>query len=107
MVVAATDQDNATTLESLVGSIGAVTLGQLTAERRRLAVLDLPGTTRHADDLAAGGDHLSMSLYLAITQAVTRSAQAFVEFVASPIGRRLLAETGHLPTLARPPEPRS
>jgi phosphate transport system substrate-binding protein len=97
LVTAATDQDNAATLESVRGSFGLIALGQALAERRKLSLPTLEGTSPTPAAVASGQWPLTRSLYVVTKAAPPSEASAFLDFVFSREGRAILAEYGHLP----------
>lgn len=101
MITSATDQDTAELIQSLPGAMGTLTLAQIRSEERRIRALALDGVEPTPATLASGAYALSKPLFLVTTGASSPTVQQFVSFVFSPVGQRLLSETGHLP-LPRP-----
>lgn len=107
LLIATNDQDNAETLENLPGSIGAVALGQIATEARKLKVLALDGIVPSAappEDQSLKDSEayqriqgLTRSLYLARIPNLTPEAEAFAAFVFSPEGQAILASYDHTP----------
>lgn len=97
LVTATNDQENAETLEGLTGSVGAVALGQIATEDRRLKVLALDGITPSAATTDARSQSFSKSLYLVTIDAMSPTATAFFDFVFSPGGQALLVANDHTP----------
>jgi phosphate transport system substrate-binding protein len=98
LVTAATDQDNADTIEGVRGSFGLLALGQMLSERRRLTPFALDGIG--PEEALAGLDRwrLPRRLYIVTSGARTSpEARAFLEFLSGPAAGALLAECGHLP----------
>jgi phosphate transport system substrate-binding protein len=102
MVMATDDQQNCDLLEKINGSFGTSTLAQLVSEKRALAMLPLNGV---APSLATMGDgsYPLFKPYVMVTGPRTSPpARMFMNFVASPAGKRILARNGnHLPTRSR------
>lgn len=90
LLTVTTDQDNADALERLRGSIGAVTLGQMRAERHRLRALALDGVAPTVEEAEAGRYPPRRTL-----RAVTRGGMPsgplgrFMAFMAGEEGRRI------------------
>jgi len=109
LVMATNDQNNAEVLESLEGSIGAVALGQIATEGRRLKVLALDGIVPKAagpTDPSVGSTQenreaiqrsmkLAKSLYLVRLSGTSGTAESFLDFVFSPQGRAILQFYDH------------
>ncbi|NNE88180.1 MAG: hypothetical protein HKN27_08900 [Silicimonas sp.] len=103
--MATNDQNNAETLENLSGSIGAVALGQIATEGRRLKVLAMDGilpTAGHPEDPGKenSASHqrslaFAKSLYLVRIAGISPLAQEFAEFVFSPDGQDILGQYDH------------
>lgn len=94
--VATTDQETADMLERVPGAVGTSTLALIRSEKRDLKPLRLNGIAPSPDALKDDAYPLYKSLYL-LTYQPSAAAQAFVNFVLSDEGRRILEETGHLP----------
>jgi len=106
LVLATNDQDNADTLERLPGSLGAIAVGQIATEGRRLKVLKLDGVlpTSATDDPAAADREaerrskaFAKTLYLIQPAEMSATAEAFLTFVYSPAGQSILAAHDHTP----------
>lgn len=96
--VAINDQDNATALEKIGGSLGLIALGQLQSEGRELKPLTIDGSAGSLEALRSGSYPHTKRLYIMTTPEPTPAARTFLAFVASAEGARILSETGHLPT---------
>lgn len=106
LVLATNDQDNAEILQRLTGSIGAMALGQIATEKRRLKVLKLDGhlpTLRPDEQADEGSDtqrrNMSMvkTLFIVRPENASATAAAFYTFVFSPEGQLILASYDHTP----------
>lgn len=99
MILADTDQENATLIETLPGAFGACTLAQIRSERRKLRALALDGVSPSPETLADGQYPYGQSLYLVATEPAPPLAAAFVDFVfTSP---DLLRALGYVPAPRR------
>lgn len=97
LVTAASDQDNADAIESVRGSFGLISLGQILAERRRLTPFSLEGVGP-ADALAALDRWRLVRRLHIVTRAAGRAeARAFAEFVLGSAAGTVLAACGHAP----------
>jgi phosphate transport system substrate-binding protein len=98
LLTAATDQDNAETLERLRGSFGLIALGQLLAERRRLTSLSLDGLESSTAALLDRTWPMVRSLHIVTAEGAASNVAAFVKFVSSADGAAaVLADCGYLP----------
>lgn len=102
LFVAINDQDNASALEDIRGSLGLISLAQMKTEQRRLKPLALDGMEGTLQALQDGTYPYAKSLYLISPPKPARPAAAFMRFVWSPEGRRILTSHGNLVT--EPPE---
>jgi phosphate transport system substrate-binding protein len=98
LLVATTDQDNAAALEEIRGSLGMISLGQMLTEGRRLKPLALDGIEGTVDALRAGRYPHAKTLALVTKPQPSPLAEAFLRFVRSVEGLRILAASGHLVT---------
>ncbi|HWI13395.1 MAG TPA: substrate-binding domain-containing protein, partial [Burkholderiales bacterium] len=97
MLFAVTDQDSASFIEKLRGSLGTATLPQLLAEKRKVRLLALDGVAPTAENIAAGRYGVYKDMYVVLRQRPGDIAADFVSFVLSPPAQRLLRELGTLP----------
>ncbi|MBI5014796.1 MAG: substrate-binding domain-containing protein [Deltaproteobacteria bacterium] len=95
LVVAATDQEAADTLEKVPGALGSTTLALIRAEGRRLTPLRLNGVTPSPEAVGSGRYPLAKTLYLVL--GPSPAGRRFLAFLGSPEARRILEETGHVP----------
>ena len=98
LITAATDQDNASALESVRGSFGLISLGQALAEKRDLSLLSLDGIAPSLATMASGQWQLTRELYVVTKAAAPPEVVAFLDFLASAESRQVLAEYGYSAT---------
>jgi phosphate transport system substrate-binding protein len=92
--IAATDQDAASALGSIPGAFGVSTLLQLRAEARRLAPLPVDGVAPGLAALANGSYPYGKTLYLVARGESTVVVRQYLDFLASPAGRKMLTGLG-------------
>lgn len=95
MIIALTDQDNADAIENIPGTLGAATLGQITAERRRLKLLSINGVTPSTQAMTDGSYPYYKTFTMVTGAIMSPLAQKFIAFVDSNQGREILLKTGH------------
>jgi phosphate transport system substrate-binding protein len=98
LLVAITDQDNAAALEAIRGSLGMISLAQILSERRRLKPLALEGIEGTLQALRDGRYPHAKTMELITKPQPAPLVEAFLGFVRSPEGQRILASSGHLVT---------
>lgn len=98
MITALTDQDSATEISRLPGGLGTSSLALILSEKRPLFPLAIEGVTPSAKSLADGTYPYAKTLYFATYGKASASVTRFIAFVQSAEGRRILADTGHVPT---------
>lgn len=96
MLTPATDQENAELLERVSGAFGAMSIGQMRTEARRVMPLTLEGEPPTVEDLAAGRYKLSRTLYIVWRDRPSPDAAHFVGFLSAPQTKELLAQLGHI-----------
>lgn len=97
LLTAATDQENADTLERLPGGLGVSTLGQILSENRRLKIIAVDGVVPSAQLVADGAYPFVKTLFAVTTGTVRPAVLDFLAFIASEEGRAILWVTGHVP----------
>ncbi|MGX9963143.1 PstS family phosphate ABC transporter substrate-binding protein [Roseomonas sp. F4] len=102
LITAATDQDNASALESVRGSFGLISLGQALAEKRTLSLLTLDGVAPSLATMASGEWQLTRDLYVMTKTAAPPEVVAFFEFLSGAESRQLLAQYGYAATSGAP-----
>ncbi|MEP0325240.1 PstS family phosphate ABC transporter substrate-binding protein [Bauldia litoralis] len=103
LFVAINDQDNATALEDIPGSVGLIALGQLQSEGRDLKPLALDGVAPTTDAFRKGDYPHGKSLYLMSRSGISDpGAERFLAFVESAEAQQLLTSAGYLATGADP-----
>lgn len=97
LLTATNDQENADILERLEGSLGAVALGQIKTENRRLKILVFNGTRSEAGRSLSRNGTFDKSLYIVKTQHTSTLAAQFFNFVFSEEAQSILAASDHSP----------
>jgi phosphate transport system substrate-binding protein len=100
LLTPATDQENGDALERLPGSFGAMSIGQLRAEARRLTPLILDGEAPTVEAMAGKRYKLARTLYVAARSQPTEAAARFLAFLATEQAGELLTKLGHIPLAA-------
>lgn len=95
MIMATRDQECADALEKIAGSIGPSTVALLLSERRQLKALPLDGVAPTSENAAQGRYPYFKHRFVITKGTPSPAAQAFIAFIASAKGRRILTETGH------------
>lgn len=95
LVVAVTDQEAADKIESIPGALGVSTLALIRSEARSLTPLALDGVEATPANGESGKYPLVKRFYFVTQSARSVRVQQFIDFVASPDGRAILAQTGH------------
>ena len=96
LLVAINDQDNATALEKVRGSLGLSTLAQITTENRRLKILSLDGQQGSVESLRDGEYGHAKILFLVTKPIQSALVSNFVTFMRSDEGAAILSASGHL-----------
>ncbi len=99
MLMALTDQENVDLIEKIPGALGFSTLGQVFAEKRNVKILSLNGVTPSTKTLTNGSYPLFKPLYMATKAGPLSPVHRFINFMRSAECRRILQETGNVPTL--------
>jgi phosphate transport system substrate-binding protein len=100
LLTPATDQDNADALEKVSGGFGAMSLGQVLAERRGVIALTLDGAPPTVEALAAGRYPLSRTLYAVWREPPAKDAALFLSFLSAEPAHEVLTRLGHIPLAA-------
>ncbi len=94
--VAINDQDNATALEKIPGSLGLIALAQIMTEERRIKPLTFNRLAGTVETLRAGKYPYAKTHYVVINSQPTPEAQAFLKFIYSPEGQEVLSASGYI-----------
>lgn len=94
-IVASTDQEAADKLENIPGSIGVTTAALIRSENRRLRELTLNGVEPSVEHARSGRYPLVKRFFFVVRKPYSADVGAFMQFVASPDGQRILLQTGH------------
>jgi len=95
--VGVTDQDNLALIAQTHGSVGFTALVSARVDAPELRVLPLGGVVPTSASVASGVYPWSKPLYVIVARRPDGRSEAFVDFVQSPAGRRLLERAGCLP----------
>ncbi len=90
-----TDSDAVNDIERIAGAIGPSSLALLISEKRALVPLTLDGVEPTAANIASGAYLYYKRLFLVTGANSPAAAQRFIAFTQSPVGRKILAQTGH------------
>lgn len=97
MIVAATDQDTAEAIERTPGAIGTLTLALITTEKRQVQIVPLNGVVPSVKALVDGTYPYAKTLRVVRRNAASPAVARFMDFLASPRARQVIAEAGHAP----------
>jgi phosphate transport system substrate-binding protein len=97
LVTVGTDQENAEALQTMAGSLGLMSIGQLRAEALRLHPLPLDGVAPDIAAVEAGRYPLSRTLHTAWLGQPEPAAATFLDFLAGAEARAMLAGLGYGP----------
>jgi phosphate transport system substrate-binding protein len=89
------DQEAADKMEQVRGSIGVTTIALIRSERRSLRPLALGGVEPTPENIRSGRYPIVKRFYFVLPKEPTPAAQAFLAFVRSPQGRKILEAYGH------------
>lgn len=96
-VVAFTDADMNRLLEKTPGAIGITDLGAIQSEHLGIKALTLNGIAPLPENVLQGKYALVKTLYFAFRKEnLSKEAQAFIDFVGSASGRRIIEAIGYL-----------
>jgi phosphate transport system substrate-binding protein len=93
LLTVATDQENADALERLPGSFGAMSIGQMYAEGRRVVPLTLDGEAPQIEALATGRYRLSRTLHVVWRN---QPAPDVADFLQTERASTILVRLGHI-----------
>ena len=99
--VAITDQDSADAIERIPGAVGPSTLALILSEQRTIKALPLNGVAPSVAALVRGSYPYFKPLYLITPQNPSGPARAFIAFIQSRQGARILSDNGYLPLQSR------
>ena len=98
MMIASSDSDAADALERVPGAIGTTTLALVVSENRKLKAVVLDGQVASTKGLAENRYPYQKKLYLITKADAPQEVTAFLHFIKSPGGRRILINNGSLPS---------
>jgi phosphate transport system substrate-binding protein len=93
-VIAVNDQKNAEALEKVPGSLGFAAYGQIVSEKRKLKALVFRGRQEPLADMKAGGYPFIKTLRLVSMVDPDPAVSAFLKFVGSADGAKVLEKNG-------------
>jgi phosphate transport system substrate-binding protein len=97
LLVTMTTQENLETIEQIPGAFGYAPLSEVLTGDRPLRVLAFEGVEPLPALLAAGEYPLALTLAMVTNPATSEHARAFIDFVRSAAGARILEAAGCLP----------
>ncbi len=92
---ATTDQETADKIESIPGSLGAVTLSLIKSENRPLRALTLNGAEPTVANAVSGKYPHSKAFYFVTRAEPSAGVKRFLAFMQSPAGREVFARSGN------------
>lgn len=95
-IVAVTDRESIEAISNTPGAIGTSTLTQVATGKLPLKVLAFDGASPNLTSLSNGSYRLFKPLFLVTTSRTSPAARQFADFVRSPQGARILAQSGNL-----------
>ena len=96
LYLAVTDADAVSSLEQVTGSFGPTTLAMVLAEKRKVQLLSLTGR-QPADVGVDPGYPMLKTFWLIIRSDARPGILAFIAFIASPEGKKIVSELGIMP----------
>ncbi|HEX8948593.1 MAG TPA: substrate-binding domain-containing protein [Dissulfurispiraceae bacterium] len=94
-IMAIRDDEAVDALEKIAGSIGPSTLGIILSEQRQLKALTLDGAKPTVENIAQGRYPYFKQRFLITRGVPSAPVQAFISFINSEKGRKILSQTGH------------
>lgn len=94
LVVGVTDQETADAIERTPGAIGTISLPLILSEKRLMKALSLNGVTASAKNIGDGSYPLFKTFYFLTQPKPAAPVRRFVDFVLSPVGRKILFSLG-------------
>lgn len=101
MIMEATDQDNARSLQSVPGALGTISLAQITSEKLALQPLTLDGVIPSLQTLDDGRYRYFETYSFVSTTAASPLVRQFIAFVQSPAAQQILQKNGQSPVRAQ------
>jgi phosphate transport system substrate-binding protein len=95
--VAATDQDNATAAEAIMGSLTSASLVQMLTEGRNLRVIRIDGVEPTLENLKSGVYPYEKTLHFLVANTAHTTANRFATFLQSQDAAAIMMEAGILP----------
>lgn len=95
MPFATTDQEAADKTETILGALGAMTLGLITSEQRQLRALTLDGVEPTVSNAASGKYPHVKRIFLVTRSDPSAAVKRFIAFMQSPAGRDILIRAGN------------
>jgi phosphate transport system substrate-binding protein len=95
LAFAFTDQEAADKIEEIPGAIGVTTMALILSERRSLHALKLDGVEPNERNGVSGKYPLIKRFFFITRPAPSAAVRQFIDFVGSPGGQAILAQTGH------------
>lgn len=101
-ILAVSDRESIDAVSKIPGAIGTSTLTQVSTGKLPVKVLTFEGAAPNLTSLTNGSYRLFKPLYLVTTSRTPPAAWQFVDFIRSPQGARILAQSGNLVVEASP-----
>ena len=96
MPYAVTDQEAASKMESIPGSIGVSTLPLILSEKRNLRPLTLDGVPPTPENMRSGRYPMVKHFYYVLPKRSSTAARDFIDFLHSEKARAILKRNGHI-----------
>jgi phosphate transport system substrate-binding protein len=98
MIMAATDEDAAHTIESVPGAFGGTTLSLVLSETPALRVLALDGVVPSVRTMVDRSYPYSKTFFMVTRKNPSAAVRRFIDFVRSPAGSAILSKYGQAAT---------